>query len=33
MSAPLQMVMIAFDGNRFEGRVLAELERLREEGN
>jgi hypothetical protein len=32
MSAPLQMVMLAFDGNRFEGRILAELERLREEG-
>jgi hypothetical protein len=30
MSAPLQMVMLAFDGNRFEGRILAE--RLREEG-
>ena len=32
MSAPLQMVMLAFDGNRFEGRILAELKRLREEG-
>ena len=29
---PLQMVMLAFDGNRFEGRILAELKRLREEG-
>jgi hypothetical protein len=26
------MVMLAFDGNRFEGRILAELKRLREEG-
>ncbi len=32
MTAPLQMVMLAFDGNRFEGRILAELKRLREEG-
>ena len=32
MNAPLQMVMLAFDGNRFEGRILAELKRLREEG-
>ena len=32
MDAPLQMVMLAFDGNRFEGRILAELKRLREEG-
>jgi len=32
MSPPLQMVMLAFDGNRFEGRILAELKRLREEG-
>ena len=32
MSAPLQMVMLAFDGNRFEGRILAEHKRLREEG-
>ena len=32
MSAPLQMVMLAFDGNRFEGRILAELKRLREDG-
>ena len=32
MSAPLQMVMLAFDGNRFEGRILAELKRLREAG-
>lgn len=26
------MLMLAFDGNRFEGRILAELKRLREEG-
>jgi hypothetical protein len=33
MSAPLQMVTLAFEGNRFDGRILAELKRRRGEGN
>jgi uncharacterized membrane protein len=32
MYAPLQMVMLAFEHGRFEGKILAELKRLREEG-
>jgi uncharacterized membrane protein len=30
--APLQMVMLAFEDGKFEGKILAELKRLREEG-
>ena len=30
--APLQMVMLAFEGGKFEGKILAELKRLREAG-
>ena len=29
---PLQMWTIAFDGNRFKGEILPELERLKREG-
>ena len=32
MYAPLQMVMLAFEGGKFEGKILAELKRLREAG-
>ncbi len=28
---PVQMLVVGFDGNRFEGRILAELERLAEQ--
>jgi Family of unknown function (DUF6325) len=28
---PVQMLVVGFDGNRFEGRILAELERLSEQ--
>ncbi len=30
--APLQMVMLAFQGGKFEGKIMAELKRLREAG-
>jgi uncharacterized membrane protein len=30
--APFQMLSIAFDGNRFKGEILPELERLKQEG-
>jgi len=29
---PVQMLIVGFDGARFEGRILAELERLSEQG-
>jgi uncharacterized membrane protein len=29
---PVQMVSVAFDGNRFKGEILPELERLKREG-
>jgi hypothetical protein len=29
---PVQMLVVGFDGNHFEGRILAELERLSEQG-
>ena len=29
---PVQMLVLAFDGNRFRGEILPELERLKREG-
>ncbi len=29
---PIQMISLAFDGNRFKGEILPELERLKQEG-
>ena len=29
---PLQMLTIAFDGNRFKGEILPELDRLKQQG-
>ncbi|MEU6859865.1 DUF6325 family protein [Glycomyces sp. NPDC046736] len=31
-SAPVDLVLVEFSGNRFDGRVLAELERLSSDG-